>query len=123
MTCIRIDGDGALDEAGRIAFFETVWRAFLAVLSAAILIVCYSADVTASLLIGANVALLFAVVTIFDAARLNDDRPGEAPARPLRELAARAPHWAQHYPERPMLRLAKGASGIAIALAGSALLL
>jgi uncharacterized membrane protein len=68
------------------AFYLLVWRAFLAVLVTAVLIVTQYVQFGAAILIGANVALLFSLVLIAGAQRLDDERIVRAEAwRALRQ--------------------------------------
>jgi hypothetical protein len=93
-----------VDEFRRNVFYEGVWRATLAIVSAAILMVCFNASVTGALLIGANVALLFTFGMMLYASQVAREHPDAA------KLVDTAP-----------LRFAQGGAGVAIALSGSAL--
>jgi ABC-type microcin C transport system permease subunit YejB len=95
-----------MDEFRRTVFYEGVWRATLAVVSAAILMICFNASVTGALLIGANVALLFALGMMLYASQIARERP----------------YTAKHVDTSP-LRFAQGGAGVAAALSGSALVI
>jgi hypothetical protein len=95
-----------VDEFRRTVFFEGVWRATLAVISAAILMICFNASVTGALLIGANVALLFALGMILYASQVVRERPR-----------------ARDHVDTAPLRFAQGGAGLAIALSSSALVI
>ena len=94
-----------MDKFRRSVFYEGVWRATLATLAGVILMVCYSNSATGALLIGANVALIFAFAMMLYAARLTDGRR----VRARNHLAT------------PPLRFAKGGAAVAIVLSASAL--
>ena len=117
-----------MDPFGDKAFYLTVWHALLAGLVALVLMVLYSAEPAVAFLIGANVALLFALALMLRARQLTADRIERSePWRALNpsERPAGAPgrRWAARTFEELLLRFAKGAAGAAIALAGSALAL
>lgn len=95
-----------MDELRRTIFYEAVWRATLAVICAAILMICFNASVTGALLIGANVALIFALGMILYASQIARERP-----------------YAAKHVNRSPLRFAQGGAGVAIALSGSALVI
>lgn len=110
------------------AFYLLVWRAILAALIAVVLMATRSFELTAALLIGANIALLFALSLIAWKSQLDEAhiarteawralRPGERPA------GQGGRRWALNYLEELTLRFAKGSSAIAIALAGTALVI
>ncbi len=117
-----------MDQFSRVAFHETAWRALYGTAAALVLMLCYSANPPAALLLGAHVALLFAVGMLVYALQLTDDRielsepwlalePGERPEGTLGRQRAR------NYFAAVMLRFAKGGAAIAAALAGLAVLL
>src|SRR5262245_50365131 len=121
-------GGGEMDQFREQAFYLMVWRTILAGLIAILLMVTQSIQLSGAFLIGANVALLFAVGLMLWAAWLNEaqiERSG--PWRSLRPdqrpagVAGR--RWARNQLEEIGLRFAKAASGVAIALSGSALAL
>lgn len=110
------------------AFYLLVWRAILAALIAVVLMVTRSFELAAALLIGADVALLFSVGLIAWKSQLDEEhivrteawralRPGE---RPAGEGGRR---WALNCLEELTLRFAKASSAVAIALAGTALVI
>lgn len=112
----------------RVAFLDTAWRATLSAIAAMGLMYFFRADPPVALLIGAHVAIVFAVTMIVYALLLTDDRiefsdpwlelePGERPTG----TAAR--HPVRVYFAGLMLRFAQGAAAIGAALAGIALLL
>lgn len=82
------------------AFYWSLWRAILAVIIATVLVACRSASATDALLIGANVALLYCFSQMLSA---------RAAARMRSDI--------------PILRFAKAASVVAIALCGAALVI
>ena len=117
-----------MDSFRQVTFFLTVWRAFVATLSAVVLMVVYSAEPTGACLIGANVALVFAIGLILHARSLSAERLDRIEA--WRELSPRerpaGPHgrqWAFRLFEEQQLRFAKGAAAVAIALSAAALTL
>ena len=108
------------------AFYLLVWRAFLAVLIAVVLMVTMSFAPRAALLIGANAALVLSLGLIVRAGRIDDQRvirtaawrmvpPGQRPA------GAAGRRWAGNHLREIDLRFAQFASVAAIALAASAL--
>ena len=110
------------------AFYLLVWRAILVTLIAVVLMVTHSFELTAAFLIGANVALLFSVVLIAWKSQLDEAhivrteawralRPGE---RPAGEAGRR---WALNNLEELTLQFAKASSAVAIALAGTVLVM
>jgi len=99
-----------VDEFRRSVFYEGVWRALLACLACAILTICFSASARTSLLIGANVALIFAFLMMLYASQLSEGRYAR-----VREARVRNPL------DTAPLKFAQGGAGVAIALAGSAL--
>jgi hypothetical protein len=101
-----------VDEFRRSVFYEGVWRALLASLVAGILTICFSASARASLLIGANVALIFAFLMMLYASRLTQGRYAQVGNARVRNPLDTAP-----------LRFAQGGAGVAIALSSSALVI
>ena len=110
------------------AFYLLVWRAFLVALIAVVLMVTRSFELGVAFLIGANVALLFSVSLIAWKSYLDEEHivrtgawralaPGERPAG----KAGR--RWALNSLEDLALRFAKASSVVAIALAGTALVM
>jgi Ca2+/Na+ antiporter len=115
-----------MDAFARFAFFTIARDAGFVTLAGATLMVAFSFDPALAFYIGAHVALLFALVLLFRAWRLTEDhivatepwrilRPEE---RPQGDDARR---WARERLENVLLRFAKGASGVAGLLSGSAL--
>ena len=96
-----------MDQFRRSVFYEGVWRATLATLAGVILMVCFSSSATGALLIGANVALIFAFAMMLYAARQTDERFARA----------------RNHVETSPLRFAKGGAGVAIVLSASALVM
>jgi len=98
-----------------VAFYESLWRAVLALLISAILIACFSNGLSSALQIGAHIALLFAVLMIRNAFQL---------AQMLAEYYSHGGgpvRLAQNRPAALMLQFAKGGSAVAIGLYGAAL--
>jgi hypothetical protein len=110
------------------AFYLLVWRAILATLIAVVLMVTRSFELAAAFLIGANVALLFSVGLIAWKSQLNEEHIVRTEAwralgpeeRPAGEAGRR---WALNNLEELALRFAKASSAVAIALAGTALVM
>ena len=110
------------------AFYLLVWRAILVALIAVVLMVTRSFELAAAFLIGANVALLFSVGLIVWKSQLDDERIVRTEAwrsvqpeeRPAGEAGRR---WALNSLEELALRFAKASSAVAIALAGTALVM
>ncbi len=109
------------------AFYLFAWRAWLAGLVGIVLVARGDAP-GVSLLIGANVALIFAVALSIYACWLTEERI--ARTEPWRAIAPRERpagyaglRWARNYLAELALRFAKGASAAAIALCAMALLL
>ena len=110
------------------AFYLLVWRAILVALIAAVLMVTRSVELAAAFLIGANVALLFSVSLIAWKSRLDEKQIVRTEAwralapeqRPAGEVGRR---WALNSLEELALRFAKASSAVAIALAGTALVM
>jgi hypothetical protein len=116
-----------LDKFSRVALFETVWRAFLSTLAALLLMAGFISNPPGAFLIGAHVALFFAVSMIVQARRLTDEKLVRSDAWLAVEPAERpigAPGrlWAREHFVLMMLRFAKGGAAIAVALAGLSLL-
>jgi len=82
------------------AFYWSLWRAILAAILATVLMACYGASATNALLIGANVALLYALGMM---------------------LSARSIYRPRARSHIPVLRFAEAGSAIAIALSSAAL--
>ena len=110
------------------AFYLLVWRAILATLIAVVLMVTRSFELAAAFLIGANIALLFSVGLIARKSQLDEHHIVRTEAwcalgpkeRPAGEGGRR---WALNCLEELALRFAKGSSAVAIALAGTALVI
>jgi hypothetical protein len=100
-----------------VAFYESIWRVFLAFLIGAILIACFASGLSSALQIAAHIALLFAVLMIRNAFQLTQMLKdyytrGNGPLR-----------VAQNRPAALMLQFAKGGSAAAIGLYGAALII
>jgi hypothetical protein len=109
------------------AFYLMVWRAFLASLIGLVLIATHSIALAAAFLIAANMALLFSLGLIVWSEHLNEERIVWTEAwrmlSPRQRPAGRAGRrWAQGCLRETALRFAEGASALAIALSGSALI-
>ena len=115
-----------MNEFNEKAFYLLVWRAVLVALVGAVLIVTSTVEVTAALLVGANVALLFSVGLIVWTSQLDEDRivrteawrtlmPEERPAGKSGRFCA------LNYLEEIAFRFAKASSAVAIALTGAVL--
>lgn len=110
------------------AFYWLAWRAILVALIAVVLMATRSFGFTAAFLIGANVALLFSVCLIAWICQLDDERIVRTKAwrlvqpeeRPAGEAGRR---WALNSLAELALRFAKASSAVAIALAGTALVI
>ena len=110
------------------AFYLLVWRAILVALIAVVLMVTRTFELAAAFLIGANVALLFSVCLIVWKSQLDDEhivrteawRSVQPEERPAGEAGRR---WALNSLEELALRFAKASSAVAIALAGTALVM
>ena len=114
-----------MDDYRATAFYVAVWYAFLAALGAVLLIVLNDMQLAAGLLIAANLALLFAVVLMALAGRLNDRRITRglfwrALSPQARPSGAGGRRLAQRALEETWLRFAKGGAMIAIVLSGLA---
>jgi len=103
------------------AFYLMVWQTFLAILAAVLFIVLNDIEPATALLIAANLALVFALILIIRANRL-DERgvvrtefwcAVPARCRPPGEVGRRMAHRAL---EETWLRFAKGAAAVAIVL-------
>jgi hypothetical protein len=110
------------------AFYLLVWRAILATIITVVLMVTRSFELAAAFLIGANVALLFSVGLIAWKSQLDEEhivlteawRALQAGEQPAGEAGRR---WAVNNLEELTLRFAKVSSAVAIALAGTALVM
>ena len=117
-----------MNEFNEKAFYLLVWRTVLVALVGTVLIVTSTVELTAALLVGANIALLFSVGLIVWSSQLDEEQivrteawrmlmPGERPAGPvgrqcaLNNLAEMA------------FRFAKASSAVAIALSGTVLVI
>jgi hypothetical protein len=100
-----------------VAFYESIWRVFLAILIGAILIAIFSSGLSSALQIAAHIALLFALLMIRNAFQL---------AQMLKDYYTRGNgplRVAQNRPAALMLQFAKGGSAAAIGLYGAALII
>jgi hypothetical protein len=103
------------------AFYLMVWQSFLAVLAAVLLIVLNDLEPATALLIAANFALIYAVVLVIRANRLDERavvrtacwRTVPPRRRPPGEVG---PRLARAALEEVWLRFAKGAAAVAIVL-------
>jgi hypothetical protein len=103
------------------AFYLMVWQSFLAVLTAVLLIVLNDIEPATALLIAANFALIYAVVLVIRANRLDERevvrtacwRTVPPRRRPPGEVG---PRLARAALEEVWLRFAKGAAAVAIVL-------
>ncbi|MGA7407715.1 MAG: hypothetical protein WBW67_23455 [Pseudolabrys sp.] len=110
------------------AFYLLVWRAILATIITVVLMVTRSFELAAAFLIGANVALLFSVGLIAWKSQLDEEhivlteawRALQAGEQPAGEAGRR---WAVNNLVELTLRFAKASSAVAIALAGTALVM
>ena len=110
------------------AFYLLVWRAILATIITVVLMVTRSFELAAGFLIGANGALLFSVGLIAWKSQLDEDhivrteawRALQAGEQPAGEAGRR---WAVNNLVELTLRFAKASSAVAIALAGTALVM
>src|SRR5690242_10725451 len=97
------------------AFYLMVWQSFLAVLGAVLLIVLNDIDPATALLIAANLALIFALVLMIRASRLDERQVVHTscwhtvPAR-RRPPGEVGPRLARAALEEVWLRFAKGAA-------------
>ena len=111
-----------------IALYLLVWRAFLVALIAVVLMVTRGFELGVAFLIGANVALLFSVGLIAWKSQLDEKQIVRTEAwralglkeRPAGEAGRR---WALNSLEELVLQFAKASSAVAIALAGTALVM
>ena len=109
-------------------FYLLVWWTILATLIAVVLMATRSSGLPAAFLIGANVALLFSVGLIAWRSLLDETQIVRTAAwrtlgpkeRPAGEAGRR---WALNNLEELTLRFAKASSAVAIALAGTALVM
>jgi hypothetical protein len=103
-----------MDHYFSVAFYESIWRSFLALLITAILIACFGKNLSSAFQIGAHVALLFAVLMVRNAFQL---------AQMLAEhnSQVRPERWTESKPTALMLHFAKAGSAIAIGLYSAAL--
>jgi len=115
-----------MDRFRETAICLTFWYAFLALLSALLLISLNDLDAHAACLAGADIALLFALGLIVKSRSLNEHsivrcafwRALPARERPRSEIGRR---MAYSMLERVWLHSAKGAAAVAIVLCGLAL--
>lgn len=112
----------------RLAFFTVARDAGYVALAAATLMVAFSFAPRLAFGIGAATSLIFSVGLIERAARLSDERITRTEAWRgldplLRPDGEPGRQWARENLEELLLRFAKGASAIAIALAASSLVL
>jgi hypothetical protein len=113
------------DDVRSTAFYLAIWHAILTALVAILLIALHDLEPATALLIGANTALLFSLVLIVRANRLNEGRITRSelwrtlPARkrPSSEAGLRLARYAL---EDTWLQFAKAAAAIAVVLAGLA---
>lgn len=108
-------------------FYLFVWRAFLVGLGALVSMITQSASLDAALLIGANIALLFALALMVQASRMSDARlvrsePWRILPASHRPGGAAGRRIACNYLHTTSLRFAKGASVVAMIFSASALL-
>ncbi len=104
-----------------------MWRAFLVTLVTVLLLLLGSLKLRASLFVGGVSALLFALVLVGYVGALSEERVAQmSPWRLMRPderpAGAGGRRWAQKCLGDTALRFAEGASGTAIALLTSALL-
>jgi hypothetical protein len=110
-----------MDSFRDTAFYLMVWQTFLAVLAALLLIALNDIEPATALLIAANIALLFSLVLVFRAGRLDERqivrsgfwRTVPSRQRPPGEVGLRLARAAL---EETWLRFAKGAAAVAIVL-------
>jgi hypothetical protein len=110
------------------AFCLLVWRAILAALIAAVLMITRTVELAAAFLLGANIALLFSVGLIAWTSQLDEEQIVRTEAwrmlGPEEQPAGRAGRrCALANLEEMALRFAKASSAIAIALTGAVLVL
>lgn len=114
-----------MDTFRETAFYLTLWRTILITLVSVLCAVLYDLGLTADLLIGANVALIFSLWLIASTGRLTERhvarhsiwRTVPVQKRPPGEAGLRMARGAI---EDVSLRFAKGAAGVAIVLAALA---
>jgi hypothetical protein len=112
----------------RFAFFTVARDASFVALTAFMLMVAFSFEPSLALKIGATVALIFSIGLLIRSYRLTEERFLNSEAwralRPdERPIGDHEQHVARAQLEELLLRFAKGASGVAGILYGSALLL
>ena len=103
------------------AFYLMVWQTFLAVLAAVLLIALNDIEPATALLVAANFALIFSVVLVIRASRLDERQVVRTSCwhtvpprrRPPGEVG---PRLARAALEEVWLRFAKGAAAVAIVL-------
>jgi hypothetical protein len=110
------------------AFFLLLWRAILTTIVAIVLMATRSFGLAVAFLIGANVSLLFSVGLIAWKSQLDEERIARTEAwralRPDERPSGQAGRrWALNNLEELTLRFAKASSAVAIALAGTALVM
>jgi hypothetical protein len=116
-----------MDKFREIAFYLTVWHAFLATLVAVLLIVINDFEPTTALLVAANLTLIFSLVLVARASRLTEQRIARGQfwrtvppkQRPAGEAGLR---MARHVLEVTWLRFARAAAAVAIILSALAYL-
>jgi hypothetical protein len=121
-------GTAAMDPFREKAFYLLLWRAILAAVAAVVLMFTESFELTAAVLIGANMALLFSLGLIAWTDMLSEERIVRTEAwRTLpsnqRPVGVAGRRWARNCLKETGLRFAEAASAIAIALSASALVL
>ncbi len=104
-----------MDHYFSVAVYESLWRAFFALMISVILIACFSNSLSSALWIGAHIALLFAVLMIRNAFQLAQMQAE------LNNSDVSPERWTQGRPAALMLQFAKGGSAIAIGLYSAAL--
>ncbi len=121
-------GTAAMDPFRDQAFYLLLWKSILAAIVAVILMATQGADLTAAVLIGANVALLFSLGLIAWTNLLTDERIVRTEAWRMlpssqRPTGPAGQRWARKCLKETGLRFAEAGSVIAIALSASALVL
>jgi hypothetical protein len=115
-----------MNEFNEKVYYLLVWRAILAALIAAVLMVTRTVEFAAALLVGANIALLFSIGLIVWISELDEEQiirteawrtlvPEERPAGKVGRFCA------LNCLEEMALRFAKASAAVAAALAGAAL--
>jgi hypothetical protein len=110
-----------MDNFRNTAFYLMVWQTFLAILTSVLFIVLNDVEPSTALLVAANLALVFALVLMIRANRLDEARVVRTEfwcavpmrCRPPGEVGRR---MARRALEETWLRFAKGAAAVAIAL-------